>query len=279
MTRYFLELSYKGSRYAGFQIQQNANTVQAEVEKAVNTILGIPFLKKQPGDGNGSINLTGSSRTDAGVHALQNFFHFDLPGKIDGFGIKDNGQFRYKVNAVLPPDIVLKDIYEMPAAAHCRFDALSREYLYKINRVKNPFLRETSYFFPYKLDIDLLNEAAAFVREQTNFFAFCKTNTQVKNFQCSIYRSEWKFRNDQLVYNIEGNRFLRGMVRLLTASILKVGRGSLPMEQFRGLFGGAAKSGYSVPAHGLFLKRVNYPEDYFSPGQSEGSDAVATSAG
>jgi tRNA pseudouridine38-40 synthase len=263
MTRYFLELSYKGSRYAGFQIQENANTVQAEVEKAIHTILGIPSLVK-PGDkGRDSISLTGSSRTDTGVHALQNFFHFDLESKIDALGIKDASQFRYKVNAVLPADIVLKNLYEMPSDAHCRFDAVSREYLYKINRVRNPFLRDTSYFYPYKLDLDLLNEAAAVVRDQTNFFAFCKTNTQVKNFDCRIYRSEWKFRDDQIVYNIEGNRFLRGMVRLLTASLLRVGRGSLSIEQFRELFSGVAKSGYSVPAHGLFLKRVNYPADYF----------------
>lgn len=248
MSRYFIEVAYKGSRYSGFQIQENANTIQAEIENAFS------ILHRN------SVVLTGSSRTDAGVHALQNYFHFDYEYAI-------NGQFVYKMNAILPDDIAIRNIYAMPPGAHCRFDATSREYMYKIHCRKDPFQRNTSFFYPYKLDISLLQEAAAYIQQQTNFFAFCKTNTQVKNFQCTIYKSEWIIAEHELTYNIEGNRFLRGMVRLLTATILKIGRHQLTMKALEELFQKEMKCGYSVPAQGLFLKKVNYPQNYFpAPG-------------
>jgi tRNA pseudouridine38-40 synthase len=245
MSRYFLELAYKGTAYSGFQIQENANTIQSEVERAFRT------LHRRP------VSLTGSSRTDAGVHALQNFFHFDDEEEI-------NPQIVYKMNAILPQDIAIKNIYSMPADAHSRFDATSREYVYKIHRFKNPFLHNASYFYPYKLDMELINQAASIVKEQTNFFAFSKTNTQVKNFNCIISRSQWVEEEGQMIYNIEGNRFLRGMVRLLTASILKVGRHKISLHQFKTLFEEPVKCGFSVPAEGLFLKKVVFPQNYFS---------------
>ena len=244
MSRYFLEVSYKGTAYSGFQIQENANTIQSEVEKAFTV------LHRNP------VALTGSSRTDAGVHALQNFFHFD-------YELEINPRFVYKMNAILPKDIVIKNIYAMPVEAHSRFDATSREYIYRMHRSKNPFLQNISYFFPYKLDVDLMQQAAAIVKEQTNFFAFSKTNTQVKNFNCKIYVSRWAVEGEELIYNIEGNRFLRGMVRLLTASLLKVGRHKMSVEQFNNLFVQPVKCGLSLPSEGLFLKKVNFPENYF----------------
>lgn len=244
MARYFLELAYKGTNYSGFQIQENALTIQSEVEKAFQV------LHRQP------VALTGSSRTDAGVHALQNFFHFDYQEEV-------NPQLVYKMNAILPADIAIKEVYKMPSEAHSRFDAISREYIYQLHRFKNPFLQSTSLFYPYKLDVGIMKEAAALVKEQTYFFAFAKTNTQVKNFNCSIQVSQWLTEGDELIYNIAGNRFLRGMVRLLTASMLKLGRHKLSLEQFRHLFDGEAKCGFSVPAHGLFLKKVGFPENYF----------------
>jgi tRNA pseudouridine38-40 synthase len=248
MARYFLELAYKGTQYSGFQVQENAVTIQSEVEKAFEV------LHRRP------VALTGSSRTDAGVHALQNFFHFDDEAEI-------NPQLIYKMNAILPQDVVVRHIYRMPSEAHSRFDATSREYIYRIHRFKNPFVEHTSYFFPYKLDFELMQEAAAFVKEQTNFFAFSKTNTQVKNFNCKVQVSQWIKEGEHLYYNIEANRFLRGMVRLLTASLLKVGRHKMSVEQFKSLFVLDTKCGYSVPAEGLFLKKVNYPEKYFpAPG-------------
>lgn len=240
MQRYFLEVAYKGTQYSGFQIQENANTIQAEIERALQTIHRRP------------ISLTGSSRTDAGVHALQNFFHFDEELPL-------HPQFLYKVNALLPDDIVVKNLFPVADTAHSRFDATSRAYEYRINRTRNPFLQETALFYPYTISIELLHTTAAIIKEQTNFFAFSKTNTQVKNFICTIYRSEWVEEGDLLLYRVEGNRFLRGMVRLLTASQLKVGRGKLELKAFEQLFEGVGKCGFSVPSTGLFLEKVQYP--------------------
>ena len=248
MPRYFLELAYKGTAFSGFQVQENAITIQSVVEDAFRV------LHRE------AVSLTGSSRTDAGVHAMQNFFHFDHEGGI-------NPQFVYKMNAILPQDIVVKALFRMPDGAHSRFDAISREYIYRIHRSKDPFVQGLSHFYPYRLDLNLMQQAAAIVREQSRFFAFCKTNTQVKNFNCSITVSQWLEEGEGLVYNIEGNRFLRGMVRLLTASMLKVGRGQLSLEAFESLFYKEEKCGFSVPSTGLYLKKVAYPQNYFpAPG-------------
>lgn len=244
MSRYFIELSYRGSRYSGFQVQENADTIQSEVEKA------FAVFHRRP------VKLTGSSRTDAGVHALQNYFHFDDEEIHPGF--------IYKMNAILPQDIVVKSVHLMHPEAHSRFDAISRQYEYRIVRGKNPFLRGLAFHFPYKIDLDRMNEAAGLVKSQTNFFAFSKTNTQVKSFECRVEESHWTLSGELMIYHIKGNRFLRGMVRLLTASLLKVGRGTWTVEQFAQLFSGTGKCGYSVPADGLFLKAVNYPDGYFS---------------
>jgi tRNA pseudouridine38-40 synthase len=244
MPRYFLELAYKGTNYSGFQKQENSNTIQAEVEKAFQILQGQ------------SINLTGSSRTDAGVHALQNFFHFDFEEQL-------HSQFLYKTNAILPDDIVIKQVYRMPAGTHSRFDAVSRKYEYRIYRTKNPFLKGQALYYPFKVDIDIMRKAAEFIKTQTSFFAFTKTNTQVKNFSCAIYSSGLLVEDEAIIYTIEGNRFLRGMVRLLTASILQVGRGKITLGEFKNFFGSSVKCGYSIPAHGLYLTQVNFPENYF----------------
>lgn len=244
MARYFLELAYKGTRYSGFQIQENAVTIQSEVEKAFQTLHRTP------------VQLTGSSRTDAGVHALQNFFHFDFVSEI-------HPQAVYKLNAILPPDIVVRNIHAMPPDAHSRFDAESREYIYRIHRFKNPFLENASLYYPYKLDMELLQEGAAFLLTQQNFFAFSKTNTQVKNFNCTLRKSLWIKEGENLLYTIQGNRFLRGMVRLITATLLKLGRGKLTFQQFQNIFEKEERTVFSVPAHGLYLKQVAYPENYF----------------
>ncbi|HEV7329573.1 MAG TPA: tRNA pseudouridine(38-40) synthase TruA [Flavisolibacter sp.] len=244
MSRYFIEVAYRGTRYRGFQIQENAATIQSEVEQALKTLHRSPF------------HLTGSSRTDAGVHAFQNFFHFDFEGNI-------HSQAVYKLNAILPGDIVVKAIHRMHDDAHARFDAIQRKYIYKIHRFKNPFLENASLYYPYQLKVDLLEEGAAFLLKQNNFFAFSKTNTQVKNFNCTIYKSSWMEEGDNLFYFIEGNRFLRGMVRLITATLLKLGRGKITYQQFESLFDGRSKTVYSVPAHGLYLNAVGFPQNYF----------------
>ena len=244
MPRYFLELAYKGTRYSGFQKQENANTIQAEVEKAFE------ILHRQP------VSLTGSSRTDAGVHALQNYFHFDFEDL--------HSQFLYKMNAILPEDIVLKKIQIVHPDAHSRFDATSRKYHYCIYQTKNPFLLGFGFYYPFKIDMELMKEAAALIKEHDNFFAFCKTNSQVKNFNCSIYLSEWTRKDDCVIYTIEANRFLRGMVRLLTASMLQVGRRKITLSEFSELLEGNKKCGYSLPSQGLFLDEVSFHSSYYN---------------
>lgn len=242
MPRYFLEVSYNGSNYSGFQSQENANTIQAEVEKAFR------ILQKE------EIAMTGSSRTDAGVHALQNFFHFDFQQQL-------NPQFVYKMNAILPPEIVVRSISQVSPAAHSRFDAVSREYKYFIYRHKDPFLRGRAYYFPYKLDLDKLREAASLLLEYQDFTSFSKRNTQVKTFQCQISRSEWLWENGCLTYHVEANRFLRGMVRALTATMLWVGRGKIDLAEFKQIIEArnCTKASFAVPPHGLFLVAVKFP--------------------
>jgi len=243
MQRYFLEVGYKGTRYSGLQVQENAVTVQSEIEHALAVLHRVPFA------------LTGSSRTDAGVHAVQNYFHFDAETV--------HPQLVYKMNALLPPDIVVRRVVAMPEGAHSRFDAIGRSYRYRIHRFKNPFLEGFSYFFPYTINEALLHEGAAYILEQENFFAFSKTNTQVRNFRCAITTCRWEVGEEEMVFMIEGNRFLRGMVRLLTATLLKLGREKLDLDSFRQLFEGEGKCGFSVPAVGLYLEKVRYPENYF----------------
>ena len=247
MPRYFLELAYKGTDYSGFQLQDNANTIQAEVEKAFE------ILHKQ------KVILTGSSRTDSGVHALQNYFHFDYNESI-------NAQFIYKMNAILPADIVVKKLTPVAGDAHCRFDAVAREYRYYIYRYKNPFLKERAFFFPYRMDIDLMQQAALVIKEYLDFTSFSKRNTQVKTFNCIIQESKWGMEGDCVVYYVSANRFLRGMVRALTATMLRVGRGKISLNELRDIIEAkdCTKASFAVPPHGLFLISVNYPVSYFS---------------
>ena len=241
MPRFFLELSYKGTAYSGFQTQQNANTIQSEVEKAFH------ILQRK------TVSMTGSSRTDAGVHALQNFFHFDYEGTL-------HPQFIYKLNAILPEDIVVRSVREVNNDANCRFDALSREYNYYIYRRKDPFLRDRAFYFPYKVDWEKMQEAAAVIMEYNDFTSFSKRNTQVKTFQCKISKSEWVREGDCLVYGVIADRFLRGMVRALTATMLQVGRQKIDIKELRTIIEArdCTRASFAVPAHGLFLVKVTF---------------------
>lgn len=243
MPRYLLEVAYKGSSFSGFQIQKNANTVQAEVEKAM-----LIFYKQ-------SFELTGSSRTDAGVHALQNFFHVDLPESIH---IQDRDA--YHLNAILPDDIVIKSISAKSDTFHCRFDAISREYHYFIYSKKDPFKKDTAFFYPYSLNEALLNEAANCLKEYKDFSTFSKKNTQVHNFNCNIYESHWVREHGLLIYKVRGNRFLRGMVKGLVGTMLKVGREIINLDDFRKIIAEKdnRNADFSVPAHGLFLMQVHF---------------------
>jgi len=241
MARYFIELSYKGTRYSGFQIQENALTVQGEIEGALK------ILQRE------EIKLTGSSRTDAGVHALKNFFHFDFSGDL----LPD---LVYKLNAVLSRDIAIRNIYPVPEEMHARFDATYREYKYYLSRVRDPFRQETSWYYPYALDLDKLKIAAETIREYDDFTSFSKRNTQAKTAICRLDTSEWIEEEGCLVYHVRGNRFLRGMVRALMATMLKVGRGKMGMDDFREVIEArdCTRASFAAPAGGLFLVDVGF---------------------
>jgi tRNA pseudouridine38-40 synthase len=245
MSRYFLELSYLGTHYSGFQAQENANTVQAEVEKALKI-----FLRAD-------IGLTGSSRTDSGVHARQNFFHFDFAAPIpEGF--------LYHVNAILPADIALKGLFPVSREAHCRFGAISREYEYVLYSRKDPFLDDRAWFYPYPLDGRMLQEAAAIVAETRDFSSFAKKRGQAGTPFCEIMESRWVQTQQGWTYQVRGNRFLRGMVRGLVGTMLQAGRRKINIGGFRAILqsGENTRADFTAPGKGLCLMRVTYPEGY-----------------
>lgn len=240
MPRYFIEVSYKGTNYSGFQVQQNANSIQAEVEKA----LFILYKK--------TYQLTGSSRTDAGVHAIQNFFHFDSDVVISNDA--------YRLNAILPDDIAVSGITGVEENAHCRFDAITREYHYYVYQKKNPFLLDRAYYYPYHIEFELLQLAAKEILNHVDFTSFSKRNTQVKSFLCDIHNSEWVSKSDCLVYQIKANRFLRGMVKGLVGTMLQVGRKKITVDEFIGVIKSrdCSKADFSVSSAGLFLYKVEF---------------------
>ncbi|MDP4285909.1 MAG: tRNA pseudouridine(38-40) synthase TruA [Bacteroidota bacterium] len=243
MPRYFIEVCYRGTCYSGFQVQQNAVTIQSEVEKALQIYFRQAFA------------LTGSSRTDAGVHALQNYFHFDTD-----IPFEENLGKVYNLNAILPNDIVIKRIFHVGESAHCRFDAIAREYKYFIYQDKNPFLFDRAYYFPYNLDIDRMNKAATLLLQHRDFTSFSKKNTQVNNFICDIQKSEWIIENDTLIYQVISNRFLRGMVKGLVGTMLRVGTGKISLNQFTEIINtrDCSNADFSVPPQALFLIKVSY---------------------
>ena len=256
MPRFFIEVSYKGTNYSGFQVQKNGITIQSEVEKALKIYFKKPF------------SLTGSSRTDAGVHALRNFFHFDLPsftGNSDDIiaaaeeDLKD-GKSIYHLNAILPKDIVIKRIFEVNEKEHCRFDALNREYKYYIYQEKDPFFQDRAYYFPYSLDIGKLKQAASMLIGRKDFTSFSKRNTQVNNFICTVCESEWIIEDRILIYRVKGNRFLRGMVKGLVGTMLKVGTGKISPDQLQTIINDrdCSQADFSVPSHALFLVKVSF---------------------
>jgi len=255
--RYFIETSYKGTAYSGFQVQQNSNTIQAEIEKALTV-----FYKQ-------SFSLTGSSRTDAGVHALQNYFHFDVEKQLAHDSktekspeLSDLEKSTYHLNAILPPDIVIKRIFRVADDAHCRFDAVSREYQYCIYKTKDPFLEDRAYYFPYKTDIEKLRESADIILLHKDFTSFSKKNTQVHNFICDIKQSEWTEDKETLIYSVKSNRFLRGMVKALVGTMLRVATQKISVDEFKNIIESrdCAGADFSVPSHGLFLVKVAYPD-------------------
>jgi tRNA pseudouridine38-40 synthase len=243
MSRYFIEVCYDGAGYGGFQIQANHNTIQGELQKALQTLY------------RASIDLSGASRTDAGVHAYQNYFHFDTELPVLEKHI-------YNLNAILPNSIVVKSIHAVPLEAHARFDAIHRSYIYKINTQKDPFLEGRSWFYPFPIDLELMQQAANTLLKQTQFESFSKKNTQVNTFDCTISKALWVQNGNEISFHIDSNRFLRGMIRGLVGTMLMVGRGQIDLVEWQSIIDARDEQrvDFSTPAHGLYLSAIQYPQ-------------------
>ncbi|MBB4801993.1 tRNA pseudouridine38-40 synthase [Flavobacterium nitrogenifigens] len=240
--RYFIQFAYNGTHYHGWQIQPNASSVQETLNKAFSVLLNEP------------ISIMGAGRTDTGVHATEMFGHFDTEKTLDVSVLV------HKLNSYLPKDIAIFDIILLHDDAHCRFDATRRTYEYHINTVKNPFLQELSWYVTQKLDVDLMNEAAQLLLKHTDFQCFSKVNTDVNTFDCTIFEAFWKQEKGKLIFTISANRFLRNMVRAIVGTLINIGLHKITLEDFENIIASKSreKAGFSVPAHGLYLTKIDY---------------------
>lgn len=241
--RYFFEIAYHGANYNGWQSQKNAIGVQTVVEEVMSKIFRAP------------VSITGSGRTDAGVHCEQQFFHTDISREFDPSDVL------LKLNSFLPRDIVIKSVRQVTPDASARFDAVERSYRYQITRVKNPFLQGLSWHYFKALKIENMNEAAAFILGEQDFECFSKVKTDVNHFLCDIKKAAWLEKGDELFFHITANRFLRGMVRAIVGTLLDVGTGKITRKQFLTIIQSRdrKKAGANVPAYGLYLEKVKYP--------------------
>jgi len=248
VVRYFIKLAYNGAAYHGWQSQQNAHSVQDELEKCLSLKL------KQ------FIRLTGCGRTDTGVHARDFYAHFDLPEHAAGIESTD---FRDRLNIFLPADIVVSEIFAVAPDAHARFDALSRTYEYHIARQKNPFLLEQAYYLFGKLDLSAMRDATSMLFEYSDFSCFSKLHSNTKTNDCNITEAIWIETDEELIFRITANRFLRNMVRAIAGTLIEVGQGKLTVNDFKKIIESKdrGQAGYSVPAHALFLVEVKYPNE------------------
>ena len=248
-NRYFIELSYKGTNYHGWQFQPNAVSVQEVVTKAFSTI-----LKED-------LEISGAGRTDTGVHASFFTAHFDSE-KAD---LHKDKKLIFKLNRFLPKDIAVFKIRRVHNEAHARFDAVSRTYHYLIHQQKDPFVIESSYYFPHKLDIELMNKACELLLDFNDFTSFSKLHTDVKTNNCKISEASWTKNNYRITFTITADRFLRNMVRAIVGTLIDVGKHKISLNNFIEIIESKDRSeaGVSAPAHGLFLYNIEYPEEIY----------------
>jgi tRNA pseudouridine38-40 synthase len=247
--RYFIQLSYLGTNYCGWQIQPNEPTVQEVLNTAFSTIL------------QEKIEITGAGRTDTGVHASYYIAHFDSQNAF----LQNDQKVLLKINGFLPIDIAVQKIIQVLPDAHARFNATSRTYNYFIHQQKDPFIVDTSWFLPYKLDIQKMNDACNLLLQFTDFTSFSKLHTDVKTNNCKIFSAQWMQDDYKLIFSIKADRFLRNMVRAIVGTMIDVGRGKINLEDFVQIIESKNRSeaGMSVPAHGLFLVDIEYPTEIF----------------
>jgi tRNA pseudouridine38-40 synthase len=247
MPRYFLRLSFKGTAYHGWQAQPNATTVQKTVESALQILTGETTA------------TTGAGRTDTGVHARYFILHTDTNHPLYG----DRPTLLYKLNSLLPEDIAVHDVYAVKPDVHARFSALSRTYEYRISRMKDPFDTEFAWYFGRPLDIGAMNLAASVLLDQHDFTSFSKLHSDTGTNICRVNQAAWFEEGDKLIFRICADRFLRNMVRALVGTLIEVGLGRTGQDGFLRVIEGRDRglAGFSVPARGLTLTDITYPEE------------------
>jgi tRNA pseudouridine38-40 synthase len=249
MQRYFVTFSYDGTRYHGWQIQPNGDSVQQRLQEALSTLL------------REDICVTGAGRTDTGVHARMMVAHFDTDACFEAEEGINESQLAYKLNRLLPYDIAVEKVEKVSQEMHARFSATSRTYHYYIHTKKDPFRRAYSCELHYELDFERMNEAARVLMEYEDFGAFCKAGADVKTTLCRVTEARWIQTSETTWYFvITANRFLRNMVRAVVGTLIDVGRGRLSLEEFRKVIEGKRRTeaGESMPGNALFLEKIVY---------------------
>lgn len=249
LNRYFIEIAYLGTRYNGWQIQPNGQTVQAELEKALAMLLKEDII------------TLGAGRTDTGVHASFFVAHFDSEKK----NLNWDQSLLFSLNEILPKDISVKEIVAVTPEAHARFSALSRTYQYHISRVKDPFSIETSWLYKGNLDTEKMKLASDQLIAYHDFSSFCKIGSEPKTNNCKMYLASWEEKESQLIFTIRADRFLRNMVRAIVGTLVEVGRGRISPNEFAEIIESHNRSaaGPSAPPQGLILTNIEYPVDIF----------------
>ncbi|MEE4198330.1 MAG: tRNA pseudouridine(38-40) synthase TruA [Bacteroidales bacterium] len=247
--RYFVQLSYKGTNYHGWQVQPNALTVQEVLTKAFSTIL------------REDISLIGAGRTDTGVHARFFVAHFNSNQQ----ELDKDLKLIFKLNSFLPRDIAIFRIVKVNPEAHARFDAMERTYRYYIHQRKDVFLNNFSWYLPVDLNVEMMNKAARILLQYEDFTSFSKVKTDVKTNICKIQEAKWSKDDYRLIFTIRADRFLRNMVRAIVGTLVDVGKENITLEDFKKIIENRnrAEAGTSVAAHGLFLEDIRYPQEIY----------------
>lgn len=243
--RYFIQFSYDGSNFHGSQSQPNGITIQQVMEQAFSTILRMP------------ISLTFAGRTDAGVHALEMWAHFDCTICISCEDITSH------MNSLLPQSIAIQKIVPVIESAHARFSAIARTYQYYITTHKDPFKQRYSSRVAPGIDFNCMNQAAELLLGKQDFASFCRVHTDVKTTFCTISEAYW----NNYIFTITADRFLRNMVRAIVGTLLDVGYGKRTIDDFQDIIASRNRcaAAQSAPASGLFLTHITYNEDIFLP--------------
>lgn len=246
VTRYFLRLAYNGAEFSGWQFQPNAPTIQEALEQTISALL------------HEQITCIGCGRTDAGVHASKYYAHIDATRD----DLHSDEKVLFRLNKSLPPAIAIHEIIKMPENAHARYSATMRSYQYHITRNKNVFGQKMAWEFHEPLDVARMNEAASLLLKHDDFVAFSKTGNTMSTTICKLTAAYWKEEPDRIVFHISSNRFLRNMVRAIVGTLVEVGKGNAPVTRVDEILHSKNQptTAFVVPANGLFLSDVKYPE-------------------